>query len=368
MNSLISNFKNHKFMTIKTHFNIRKLKRLLNKYPIEFDNLDRENIEKVINSNIYNDGEKPLNGFNHTMNANDIVNTIIDFYYSISSEMGDTIKKLYNTHKDKICIEQPQDACGNTINTKSIASGGVTFNPNMPKKKKMPDGTEKDIVCDIELCQNYTTYYTVAHEFMHLMERSVGNSDEKLAEVNTRFIEYLLGEYLVEKGIITQKDVDDHNWVNNNQKQRAYQLKDIEIIMKMIKNHSFTQKKLRQTLKRTPEQLYNNIIGIITSITGEEINRPKNNLRFINGMVGANKLLEIYNRDKENFRKVYGRIMSTKYQGKFDFKHFFTDLETNIALARKEAIVKTNNIDEPEITQSTVEYKSEHDGNNDLEL
>ena len=105
MNSLISNFKNHKFMTIKTYFNIRKLKRLLNKNPIEFDNLDMENIEKVINSNIYNDGGKPLNGFNHTMNANDIVNTIIDFYYSISSEMRDTIKKLYNTHKDKICIE-----------------------------------------------------------------------------------------------------------------------------------------------------------------------------------------------------------------------------------------------------------------------
>lgn len=29
MNSLISNFKNHKFMTIKTPFNIRKLKRFL---------------------------------------------------------------------------------------------------------------------------------------------------------------------------------------------------------------------------------------------------------------------------------------------------------------------------------------------------
>ena len=69
MNSLISNFKNHKFMTIKTYFNIRKLKRLLNKNPIEFDNLDRENIEKVINSNIYNDGGKPLNGFNHTIAA-----------------------------------------------------------------------------------------------------------------------------------------------------------------------------------------------------------------------------------------------------------------------------------------------------------
>ena len=69
MNSLISNFKNHKFMTIKTYFNIRKLKRLLNKNPIEFDNLDRENIEKVINSNTYNDGGKPLNGFNHTIAA-----------------------------------------------------------------------------------------------------------------------------------------------------------------------------------------------------------------------------------------------------------------------------------------------------------
>lgn len=355
-------------MTIRNYFIVRKLKKLLNEKPIKFDELDKTNIEEVINNKIYKDGGKTLNGFNHALNADDIVNTVIDFYYSISREMGDTIKKLYSKYKDKILIELPPYSSGNPIKTKSEGSEGVTYNPNMPIKKKMSDGTEKDVVCDIDLCQNYTTYYTVAHEFMHLMERSVGNSDEKLAEVNTRFIEYLLGEYLVEKGIITQKDVDDHNWVNNNQKQRAYQLKDIEIIMKMIKNHSFTQKKLRQTLKRTPEQLYNNIIGIITSITGEEINRPKNNLRFINGMVGANKLLEIYNRDKENFRKVYGRIMSTKYQGKFDFKHFFTDLETNIALARKEAIVKTNNIDEPEITQSTVEYKSEHDGNNDLEL
>ena len=112
----------------------------------------------------------------------------------------------------------------------------------------MPDGTEKDVVCDIELCQNYTTYYTVAHEFMHLIQRSLENEDEKLAEVNTRFIEYLLGEYLIEKGIITQEDVDNHNIAINCLKGTAVRLKDVLIITKLAKEHKLKQSRL---LKRT---------------------------------------------------------------------------------------------------------------------
>lgn len=337
-------------MTIRNYFIVRKLKKLLNEKPIKFDELDKTNIEKVINNKIYKDGGKTLNGFNHALNADDIVNTVIDFYYSISSEMGDTIKKLYSKYKDKIIIELPPYSSGNPIKTKSEGSEGVTYNPNKPIKKKMSDGTEKDVVCDIDLCQNYTIYYTVAHEFMHLMERSLGNEDEKLAEVNTRFIEYLLGEYLVDKGIITTQDVEDHNWVNNNQKQRAYQLKDIEIINEMIKDDSLTQGNLMKKIGCTPEQLNIRLKGILASIDGEEINRPKNNLRFINGMVGANKLFEIYNKDKENFRKVYGRIMSTKYHGQFDFKHFFVDIETKIA-SEKKTTLKQNDISEPKLVQ-----------------
>lgn len=368
MNNSLINSQNHKFMTVRNYFSIRKLKKILNANMIEFDKLDEENIEEVINNKIYNDRGKQLSGFNYVLNADDTVNTIIDFYYSISSEMGDTIKKLYNTHKDRIFIEPPQDSSGNPINTKSIASGGVTYDPSKPIKKKMPDGTEKDIVCDIELCQNYTTYYTVAHEFMHLIERSVGNENEKLAEVNTRFIEYLLGEYLVEKGIIMSKDVDEHNWVNNNQKQRAYQLKDIEIITRMVKSHSLTQRNLMRTLKRSPEQLNRNLNGIMASITGEEINSPKNNLRFINGMVGANKLFEIYNNDKENFKKVYGRMMSKKYQGRFDFEHFFTDIEDKVVIEREKSIVKVNDISEPKFDQYIKSYKVKSINNEDLEL
>lgn len=366
-NSLIKSQK-HKFMIIRNYFIIKKLKRLLNENPIKFDNLDKKNIDEVINNKIYKVGGKPLNGFNHTLSANNIVNTIIDFYYSISSEMGDTINKLYNTHSSKIFIEPPKDISGNSINTNSIASGGVTYNPKNPIKKRMPDGTEKDIVCDIELCQNYTTYYTMAHEFMHLMERAGENEDEKLAEVNTRFIEFLLGEYLVDKGIITPQDMDDHNWVNNNQKQRAYQLKDIDIIVEMMKNHSLTQRNLMKKLKRSPEQLNGNLRGIIASIEGEEVNRPKNNLRFINGMVGANKLLEIYNKDKENFKKVYGRIMCRKYQGQFDFEHFFTDIETKISIERKKSKVKANDISKQNHTQSIESDKVKLISDEDLEL
>lgn len=333
--------KKKNFLTIRNYLYLRKIKRILRRTPVEFDELDEKNIEEIIKSNTYSDSGKPLNGFNYALKEDEVINTVIDFYYSISKEMGDTIKKFYNTYKDKIFLVEPQekDENGNIIDTGTKASEGVTYNPSHPLKKQMPDGTIQDVVCDMELCHNYTTYYTVAHEFMHLMQRALGNENEKLTEVNTRFIEYMLGEYLVEKNIINQNEVDEHNWVNNSQKNRAGQLRDIMIIEKMIKENRLTLNNLTMVLNRNPEQLNANLGGIITSLTGKENESPKNNLRFVNGMVGANRLLEIYHKNKDVFKKVYGKIMSSKYNGQFDYEHFFADIEkeiTNQELSEKE--------------------------------
>lgn len=111
---------------------------------------------------------------------------------------------------------------------------------------------------------------------------------------------------------------------------KAFRLKDILIITKLAKEHKLKQSRLLKKIGCIPENLSNRLDGIIESINGEEKNQPRNDLRFINGMVGANKLLEIYNKDKDSFKKVYGRIMSKKYQGKFDFDHFFEDIEKAI--------------------------------------
>lgn len=330
MSDIIIKDKPKRFFRIRNFFKLKKLEGLLKEKPVIFDKIDEENIEEVIRNFVYTDKGSELNGVNNPITAEDVVDIVISFYYSISKEMGDTIKNLYSTYKDKIFIEQLKDTTGTPINTGEIASVGVTYNPNQPVKKKMLDGTEKEVVCSIDLCQNYTTYYTVAHEFMHLIQRAVGNEDEKLTEVNTRFIEYILGEYLAEKGIITQENVDDHNLAINCEKPRALKLKDILTIQKLAKENKLTQSRLLNTIGCSPESLYYRLNGIIDSINGEEINQPKNDLRFINGIVGANRLLEIYSNNKASFKRVYGRMMSKKYQGKFNFDHFFNDIERAI--------------------------------------
>lgn len=84
MADLLVKEKPKRFLKIRNYFKLKKLEKVLKEHPVIFDKLDEENIEEVIKNPIYTDQKKDINGFDKDITADEVVNAVIDFYYSIS--------------------------------------------------------------------------------------------------------------------------------------------------------------------------------------------------------------------------------------------------------------------------------------------
>ena len=107
------------------------------------------------------------------------------------------MRQIYQRHKNEIFISSKS------------GTGCVSF----PQSTDLGNG--KKGVCAIERDGTYLDYFNVAHEFMHLLIFALGKNNEKLNEVQTRFIEMLFADYLVKEKIITMQERKDHIDANN---------------------------------------------------------------------------------------------------------------------------------------------------------
>lgn len=247
-----------------------------------------------------------------------IFEDVLNFYDSINPLMGKKMREIYD------------DGSGIFMDDKyDVEKFGEGY--TVPEEEVLPNG--KKGRCIIHFQNNYLTYYTTAHEFMHLLQfelqKEKGEKGEREnLEIDTRFIEHLMGEYLVEKKSMPEKDRENHVKANN----AVYELAEtwdyfIEFKNLMDNNGKKVNEKVWSELakkyckgnieeaKRRAEQ----------ELKATGCNSLENRLLFVNAMVDVNKLVEEYEKDKENFKSAYAEIILR--DGPMGAKDFSTFLE-----------------------------------------
>ena len=331
-NSQNISFQKHKagtFDKIKTFFKIRKIEKILQKEKKYFDKIDNENIDCILNNKQNFSNNRPIpypKVQNPKISDMDLVDTTLKFFDSIDGDIGKRMRQIYQTHKNEIFI--------------SFKSG--TGNVSFPKVTDLGNG--KKGVCAIERDGTYLDYFNTAHEFMHLLTFALGKNNEKLNDVQARFIEMLLADYLVKEKIITIQDRKDHIDANND--------RYIDDEIHRVSNYRDVKKCFKQNNGKLlyNELLYGYCMGDEAKFVSlvdrleKDIRIPKgtlhsleNKLRFIHATCGSKKLYEMYNSTGEQdptrisnpaFLKKYKQILlgnSAIY--KYDWENFFEEIE-----------------------------------------
>lgn len=233
--------------------------------------------------------------------------------------MGKEMKKLYKQNKSKIHFNRVNPDTQRDFSDDD-SSGGFTSSNFLQEKGYM----------EINFVQNYTMYYTVAHEFMHMYESSRNFKSEKLSEGNSRFIEFLLGDYLQKRGIISNEECSSHSKANNNHGYFcAKDMSNCMTLLKLMKERADSIKSEKQegisdeyVLDKDVIQAFlqkecsgdkGKLIDIVNNIYGDikkgGSRSLQNKKRFINGMAVANLLYEIYQNNPKKFPRIYNEAL-----------------------------------------------------------
>ena len=317
-NNSLTKYNNSILKRIRSYFKIRRFEKTIKANKIKFEKIDNQNIDDVLNNPQKFDLPKSNypNDFDPPINKTDVINIILNFYDDLDPEIGAKMRSLYKLHENEIFI-YPY----------SKAEGGVSF----PSAHKFEDG--KEGICRINFKNNYLTLFNAAHEFNHLLLFSLGKENEQLSEVNPRFIELALADYLVDNNIITEEQKNEHINANTNIYENAKRLNDLREIYSILEmNGRFNRNAINQLLAHCNGNFHKleNIMSYFERVfKGPEINRPKNNLRFINATVGSITLHELYKKDKISFIKNYKDILFDRNElfHKYNYEAFFKDIE-----------------------------------------
>ena len=298
------------------------------------DEIDRQNTEIIINR-----GYSGQPGFlnKKKITENKVIKEILRFYNKFDRKLGKDIKKLYNKNKNKIHLNRYN------IHSKSDfryddPSGGYTSENFLDVEGHM----------EIDFTENYTTYYTLAHEFMHMLEMSRGFRDEKLSEVNSRFVELALGDYLEGRGIISSDERKSHVKANNNfGYDCAIDIKNASDLLKLMRekasvvqenehdrvtdNYIMDKDVINAFIERNcsgnVEQFISVISKIYEDIKKGESRSLQNKIRFINGTVGANLLYEMYSNNPKKFPQIYNKTLKPENA---NYEYFIGIIQMNV--------------------------------------
>ena len=305
-------------------FNIDFEKKLVSVCKI--DEIDKANIEILLKGKKY--PPSPLGKMKVTPNK--VIKKVLKFYNKFDKQMGKKIKKIYKENKKKIEFRMKE-------NLYEGSSGFTSSDFLSSKHGKMI----------IDFPQNYTTYFTVAHEFMHSLERKNNIDNEKLAEVNARFIEFALGDYLEEKRVITREKKFFHFNVNNMHGYScAENISDCEQLVNMLKNNKHLNKlAIRSHLEKqyngNKDEMLKKIEMISEMIENKGPNGFNNQKRFVNGMVGANLLYDMYKLNSKRFPKIYNTVL---HFGNMSYKDFFDTIQKQLKRTKSIPIFGRKNI------------------------
>ena len=298
------------------------------------DEIDRQNTEIIINR-----GYSGQPGFLNKKKITEkkVIKEILRFYNKFDRKLGKDIKKLYNKNKNKIHLNRYN------IHSKSDfryddPRGGYTSENFLDVEGHM----------EIDFTENYTTYYTLAHEFMHMLEMSRGFRDEKLSEVNSRFVELALGDYLEGRGIISSDERKSHVKANNNfGYDCAIDIKNASDLLKLMRekasvvqenehdrvtdNYIMDKDVINAFIERNcsgnVEQFISVISKIYEDIKKGESRSLQNKIRFINGTVGANLLYEMYSNNPKKFPQIYNKTLKPENA---NYEYFIGIIQMNV--------------------------------------
>lgn len=331
-NSQNISFQKHKagtFDKIKTFFKIRKIEKILQKEKKYFDKIDNENIDCILNNKQNFSNNRPIpypKVQNPKISDTDLVDTTLKFFDSIDGDIGKRMRQIYQIHKNEIFISFKS------------GTGCVSF----PKVSDLGNG--KKGICAIERDGTYMDYFNIAHEFMHLLTFSLGKDNGKLNEVQTRFIEMLLADYLVKEKIITMQEKKDHIDANNDRyvNDDIHRVSDYRDIKKMFEQNKGKSlyKELLHGYCNGDEEKFISLVSRFErdiSISKNRVDSLENKLRFIHGTCGSKRLYEIYNPTGEQdptrisnptFLKKYKQILfGNGAIYKYDWENFFEEID-----------------------------------------
>lgn len=251
------------------------------------------------------------------LNINDKIGIVMDFFYNLNSSLGKKIEDTYLKYKTQIYF----DGCSNK--NKEIGDG-FTSGHNIRTSIICGDGIERHNLI-ARICTNKNNaldIYNIAHEFTHiLLNENVqkNNNSDLNQEIATRFIEFLIGEYMEQKGIITLEDKENHNRSILGKIGEAYQLDEYRTLRKFIKNNSNRfDKKVEK--KYTVEYCKNNkkwYYEILSNIAYRlprigQVDSLHNSLRFVDAAAECDRLKQAYNENSDLLKKAFSQCLMSQ--------------------------------------------------------